>query len=138
MRRFIRPGGGTLLLLPRRPAVVEHGPLDGFQVDRAQEIGDLARHVQDDWQLGGRGVGAAGGGVGGRQIGDSGAADAVLTGQIAAPRLGPGRPRTRPVHLVADKDYSRDLQPGDPPKRRPGPQPDPPRLCGRTPAGLRR
>ncbi|MFF7243602.1 IS5 family transposase [Embleya sp. NPDC008237] len=39
------------------------------------------------------------------QAGDAPALDAVLAG-IRVPRLGPGRPRVRPIRLIADRAYS--------------------------------
>ena len=66
---------------------------------------------------------------------------------IRVPRIGPGRPRVRPAHVLGDKGYSSRAirtwlrrtrhHPHHPRTRRPAPQPAPTRQPRRTPAGLR-
>lgn len=66
---------------------------------------------------------------------------------IRMPRLGPGRPRARPAHVLGDKGYSsrairtwlrrRGIRCTIPRTGRPGPQPGPARQPGRATAGLR-
>ncbi len=76
---------GVALAAPYSHAVVERGPLGGLQLGRAEEVGDLARHVGGDRQFRRRGGLAGGGGVLGQEVGDGGAdgaaADAVFAGQ---------------------------------------------------------
>ena len=61
--------------------LVEHGALGGLQFCRTEEVGDLARHVEEDRQLRGRGV-QVDAGVLGQEVGDGGtdgaAADVVV------------------------------------------------------------
>ena len=75
---------GVALAAPYGHAVVERGPLGGVQLGGAEEVGDLARHVEGDRQLRGRGA-FVGGGVLGQEVGDGradgAAADAVLAGE---------------------------------------------------------
>ncbi|MFE6174731.1 hypothetical protein [Streptomyces sp. NPDC056464] len=72
------------LAAPYGHALVERGPLGGFQLGRAKELGDLARHVESDRQFRGRGVLVAGG-VLGHEVGDGRAdgapADPVFAGK---------------------------------------------------------
>ncbi|WP_340378022.1 hypothetical protein U5640_25280 [Streptomyces sp. SS7] len=85
-------------------AVVERCPLGGLQVGRAEEVGDLARHVEDDRQLRSRGVLVDVGGVLGQELGDGGtdgaAADVVVAGEAgdgpAAQVRGASRRRPSP------------------------------------------
>ncbi|MEU6950215.1 hypothetical protein ABZ957_34100 [Streptomyces sp. NPDC046316] len=64
--------------------MVERGPLGGLQFGGAEEVGDLARHVEGDRRLRGRGV-LLGGGVVGQKLGDGradrAAADPVVAGE---------------------------------------------------------
>ncbi|MEU5940925.1 hypothetical protein ABZ807_17425 [Micromonospora sp. NPDC047548] len=71
--------------------MVERGPLVGLQLGGTEEVGNLARHVEGDRQLRGRGVLVVGGGVFGHEVGDRRAdgavADAVLAGQSGDGKL---------------------------------------------------
>ncbi|MFE9468265.1 hypothetical protein ACFYNW_32370 [Streptomyces virginiae] len=75
---------GVALAAPYGDALVERGALVGLQVGRAEEVGHLARHVEDDRQLSGRCV-RVGGRVLGQAICDGGrdgaAADVVVAGE---------------------------------------------------------
>ena len=42
---------GVALAAPYGHALVEGGPLDVVQFGGAEEVGDLARHVEGDWQF---------------------------------------------------------------------------------------
>ncbi|WP_432066581.1 hypothetical protein [Streptomyces sp. C10-9-1] len=66
--------------------LVERGPLGGLQLGGAEEAGDLARHVQDDRQLGRRGDGGALRQEGGDGGTDGAAADAVVAGRAVMER----------------------------------------------------
>ncbi|MEV0692919.1 hypothetical protein [Streptomyces sp. NPDC050388] len=72
------------LAAPYGHALVERGPLGGLQSGRAQEVGDLARHVEGDRGLRCWGVLVIVG-VLGHEVGDGGAdgaaADVVVAGQ---------------------------------------------------------
>lgn len=78
------PGGadahGVALAAPYGHALVERRPLGGLQPGGAEEVGDLARHVEGDRQLRRRSV-LLGGGVVGQEAGDGAAADAVVAGE---------------------------------------------------------
>lgn len=66
---------------------------------------------------------------------------------IRVPRLGPGRPRNRPDHVLGDKGLQLQSHPGlaqtarcrahNPGTGRPDPKPAPPRMPRRAPANLR-
>ncbi|WP_153537923.1 hypothetical protein [Streptomyces sp. RB17] len=75
---------GVALAASHGHALVERGALGGLQFGRAEEVGDPARHVEDDRHFRGRGV-RVGGGVLGHEVGDGGtdgaAADVVVAGQ---------------------------------------------------------
>jgi hypothetical protein len=95
---------GVALAAPHGDALVERGALGGLQLGRAEEVGDLARHVEDDRQLRGRDARVAGR-VLGQEIGDSGAdraaADAVVAreggdGPALQPPTCAGRRRPAP------------------------------------------
>lgn len=70
---------------PHGHAPVEPGALGRLQVDGAEEVRDLARHVDGDRQLRSRGLLTICGGVLGQEVGDGGAdgaaADAVVASQ---------------------------------------------------------
>ncbi|MFE2719695.1 hypothetical protein ACFXKI_49520 [Streptomyces mirabilis] len=80
---------GVALAASYGHSVVEGGPLDGLQLGGAQEVGDLARHVEGDWQLRRRDVLLLDGGVVGHEVeqevgdgrADGAAANAVFAGQ---------------------------------------------------------
>ncbi|KOU24227.1 hypothetical protein ADK52_14040 [Streptomyces sp. WM6372] len=73
---------GIALTAPYGNALVERDALGGLQLGGAEEAGDLARHVEGDGRLRGRGVPGAGGGVLGQEVGDSGAdGAAAMTGR---------------------------------------------------------
>lgn len=83
-----RRGGdaqGVALAAPYGYALIERGALGVVEVGRAEEVGDLARHVENDRQLRGQGVRGIGGRVLGQQVGDGGsdgaAADVVVAGE---------------------------------------------------------
>ncbi|MGX1887080.1 hypothetical protein [Streptomyces sp. NPDC055287] len=60
---------GVALATPYGHALVERGALGGLQVGRAEEIRELARHVEEDRQLRSRDV-MVDGGVLGQVVGD--------------------------------------------------------------------
>ncbi|WP_037676705.1 hypothetical protein [Streptomyces griseus] len=63
---YRRDGADTQGVAPAAPyghPVVERGPLGGLQLGGAEEVGDLAGHVEGDRQLRWRGVLVAGRGV---------------------------------------------------------------------------
>ncbi|MGW7822070.1 hypothetical protein ACWGLF_29020 [Streptomyces puniciscabiei] len=76
---------GVPLAPPYGPALVERTVLGRLQFGRTEEVGDFARHVEDDRPLRGLCTLAVVGGVLGQEVGDGRAdrptADAVLAGE---------------------------------------------------------
>ncbi|MEU1788027.1 hypothetical protein ABZ553_19475 [Streptomyces sparsogenes] len=73
---------GVALAAPYGDALVERGALGGVRLGGAEEVGDLARHVEGDRQLRGRDVVVVGDGVLGHEVGDGRALD--CTGSLDA------------------------------------------------------
>ncbi|MFE3412075.1 hypothetical protein ACFXMT_28305 [Streptomyces mirabilis] len=80
-----RDAQGVALAAPYGHPLVERGPLGGLQVGRAEEVRDLARHVEGDRQLQGGGALLRDAVVVGHEVGDRranrAAADAVVAGE---------------------------------------------------------
>ncbi|MGW5973874.1 hypothetical protein [Streptomyces sp. NPDC055186] len=79
---------GVALASPYGHALVERGPLGGLQLGCAEEVSDLARHVEGDRQLRDRGV-RVGGGVLGHEVGD-GRTDGAAADAVSADQGGDG------------------------------------------------
>ncbi|MGW0302441.1 hypothetical protein ACWDYK_37995 [Streptomyces anthocyanicus] len=80
---------GVALATPHGYPLAEHGSLGGLQLGGAEEVGDLARHVEGDQQLQGRGFLLGPGGVVGQEVGDGGA-DRAAADPVAARKGGDG------------------------------------------------